>query len=379
MPRSKEDLATSLGNFIHRRFKVDIPASAWQETALPEHLKMRFAVAGPDGKTVAIGRDAALLRKVAPALSPGSPPVEVRQRWEREGITTWDFGDLPESIAADEDDTTSEVFFPALVRPEEGQTGVGLKLFNTHEEALKVHCDGVAAFLEITLAGDLRYLKRQLRLPPELARRVRFPGGAKGLEKQLYDRVLSNRLRCNLRTADAFDTHAAKVRKVLIRDGQQLIEAITPVLTTLDEVREILFGLEKPSGGQGPVAGFLRERRGEIDKLVPENFVAIYDRERLPHLARYLRAVALRSQRAVLQLDRDRPKAEEVARFTNTLQSFLEALTPRTSDRKRAALEALFWLIEEYKVSLFAQELKTAVPVSAKRLEKKVAEIRRMA
>ena len=259
MPRSKEDLATALGNFIHRRFKVDIPASAWEETALPEHLKMRFAVAGPDGKTVAIGRDAALLRKAAPALSPENPPIEVRRRWEREGITTWDFGDLPESIAGDED--AAEVFFPALVRPGEGQTGVGLKLFNTHEEALKVHRDGVAALLEIMLAGDLRYLKRQLHLPPELARRVRFPGGAKVLEKHLYERVLNDHLRCNLRTAEAFDRHAAKVRKVLIRDGQQLIEAITPVLTTLDEVREILFGLEQTSGGQGPVADFLRCRK----------------------------------------------------------------------------------------------------------------------
>jgi ATP-dependent helicase HrpA len=63
---------------------------------------------------------------------------------------------------------------------------------------------------------------------------------------------------------------------------------------------------------------------------------------------------------------------------TKTLQCFLEELTPRTSARRRAALEDLFWLIEEYKVSLFAQELKTAVPVSAKRLEKMVAEIRRI-
>jgi ATP-dependent helicase HrpA len=126
------------------------------------------------------------------------------------------------------------------------------------------------------------------------------------------------------------------------------------------------------------VAVFLQERRAEIHKLVPEHFVTIYDRDRLPHLARYLRAVALRAQRAVQQFDRDRPKAEEVARLETTLHHFLETLTPRTSERKRLALEELFWLIEEYKVSLFAQELKTAVPVSAKRLEKKVAEIRRM-
>ena len=52
MPRTRDDLATALGNFIHRRFKVDIPATAWQENALPAHLKMRFTVAGPDGEAV---------------------------------------------------------------------------------------------------------------------------------------------------------------------------------------------------------------------------------------------------------------------------------------------------------------------------------------
>ena len=85
-----------------------------------------------------------------------------------------------------------------------------------------------------------------------------------------------------------------------------------------------------------------------------------------------------RSRRALPQGDRDRPKAMEVGRFETRLRRLLEALTPRTSAGKREALEELFWLIEEYKVSIFAQELKTAVPVSAKQLEKKIGEIGRM-
>ena len=378
MPRTRDDLATALGNFIHRRFKVDIPATAWQENALPAHLKMRFTVAGPDGETVAAGRDADILRKVTPTLSGKTVPDKARRRWEREDITDWDFGDLPESITTGDAEGGGQTFFPALVRRKTDPSVVGLKLFHTPEEALQQHRDGVAALLSIALAADLRYLKRQLRLPAEVAQRVPFPGGVKAFEKQLYERVVNDRLRCNLRTAASFEAHAATVRKDLMRDGQQLIEIVTPVLSVLDEVRDTLFGLEGQSGGQGPVAVFLQERRAEIHKLVPEHFVTIYDRERLPHLARYLRAAALRAQRAVQQFDRDRPKAEEVARLETTLHHFLETLTPRTSERKRAALEELFWLIEEYKVSLFAQELKTAVPVSAKRLEKKVAEIRRM-
>ena len=98
-----------------------------------------------------------------------------------------------------------------------------------------------------------------------------------------------------------------------------------------------------------------------------------------PHLVRYLQAVALRVERAVVQFDRDQAKAEALRRWEEGLQALLGQLDARSSDRKRAALEELFWMIEEYKVSLFAQELKTAIPISAKRLETKMAEIRRMA
>jgi len=378
MPRAGEDLASALGDFIHHRFNVDIPATAWQTEVIPAHLKMRFVVAGPDGRAVATGRDAAVLRQAKPGTPAESSLDKLRRHWEREGITAWDFGDLPESIAADPKHADSLSFFPALVRSGTGQGGVALRLLNTHREALRHHLDGVSALLEIVLAGDLRYLKRQVRLPAELARRVRFPGGAEALETQLVDRLISDRLRCNLRTAEAFQNHAATVGRTLISDGRLLMDAIAPVLTAFDEVREVLFGLERQTGGRGAVVEFLQRRRGEVDKLVPANFVAIYARERLPHLARYLKAVALRAQRALQQFDRDRSKAEKVARFTGTLNRFLEDLTPRTSDRKRAALEELFWLIEEYKVSLFAQELKTAVPVSAKRLEKLIGEISRM-
>jgi ATP-dependent helicase HrpA len=378
MPRSSENLPTALGNFIHRRFKVDIPATAWAETELPVHLKMRFAVTGPDGATIAVDRDADVLQKLAPPNPPEPLPADIRKRWERNGITTWDFGDLPPSVAADVNASSDYALFPALKRPAVGNQGVALQLFASHEEALKIHMDGVAALLEIALAADLRRLKRQLRLPAAMARQVRFAGGAQVLEQQLYSRVIRDRLRCDLRTEAAFSQYAAAVRRELMTDGQQLIQAIIPVVAAYDEVRQILFELERQAGGRGVVADFLLDRREDIHKLVPDNFVAIYDRERFAHLPRYLQALGIRSRKAVQHFDRDRPKAEEIARFEIQLHRFLEGLSPRTSERKRDALEELFWMIEEYKVSLFAQELKTALPVSAKRLEKKIGEINRM-
>ena len=113
-------------------------------------------------------------------------------------------------------------------------------------------------------------------------------------------------------------------------------------------------------------------------RLVPETFVQLYSPDRFVHLVRYLQAIEIRVQRAFVNFEKDQAKAKEIGVFIAGLNTMLKELRLGTSPAKRTAVEEYFWLIEEYKVSLFAQELKTAVPVSKKRLEKKLKEILRM-
>ena len=84
------------------------------------------------------------------------------------------------------------------------------------------------------------------------------------------------------------------------------------------------------------------------------------------------------ANRAVLDLEKDREKAGKVDPYNRHLEKLLGELTPSVSEEKRTQIEAFFWLIEEYKVSLFAQELKTSVPVSRKRLDGLIDRINRM-
>ncbi len=79
-----------------------------------------------------------------------------------------------------------------------------------------------------------------------------------------------------------------------------------------------------------------------------------------------------------MDFEKDQAKAKDVKNFTDNLDKLLKKLSPIASDDKREVIEEFFWMIEEYKVSIFAQELKTAFPVSKKRLEKKLAQIIRM-
>jgi ATP-dependent helicase HrpA len=115
-----------------------------------------------------------------------------------------------------------------------------------------------------------------------------------------------------------------------------------------------------------------------LERLVPDSFINLYEIERLANIERYLRAMQIRARRAILDFEKDQAKDKEVKSVGDRFDQFLEALSSNVSDEKRRALEELFWMIEEYKVSVFAQELKTAFPVSKKRLEKKLAEISRM-
>jgi ATP-dependent helicase HrpA len=111
---------------------------------------------------------------------------------------------------------------------------------------------------------------------------------------------------------------------------------------------------------------------------VPANFIALYDAERLGALVRYLQALTIRAQRGVLDLPKDQTRAVRLKPFVDQLDAIVAGLDDHTSVEKRRAVEELFWTIEEYKISIFAQEIKTAFPVSPKRLRKQIEAIEMM-
>jgi ATP-dependent helicase HrpA len=96
------------------------------------------------------------------------------------------------------------------------------------------------------------------------------------------------------------------------------------------------------------------------------------------HIVRYAKAAGIRAQRASIDFEKDRAKQKEVQPFLGRLNEQIKGLSDHASAEKRNAVEEFFWMLEEFKVSVFAQELKTAFPVSKKRLQTKLKEIERM-
>ncbi len=382
MPKTNTSLITTLGNFIYTRFGIDIPASAWPNDLLPDHLKMRISITSPNGEELSSGRDPNILSR---HVSNKVKPVEsdafdaAKKIWERTDITRWDFPNLPERIQLKGKNTVQWLVYPGLQKADPKGKSVNLRLFLSSEKALESHKEGVAVLFALYFSKDLKFLKKALRLPKDMEKISNYFGGAARVEDMMYERIVKKLFLKNIRSKDAFFAHAESIAQSILPEGRELSDRSLPVLTSYHETRTTLYTLEAAHSTNTSVLQLLKGLRTELSRLVPETFIDLYDTGRLIHLVRYLKALSIRAKRASANIEKDRVKADEIQTFTESLNRLLKRLSQATSEEKKAAIEAYFWMIEEYKVSIFAQELKTSVPVSKKRLEERLKEIERMA
>jgi ATP-dependent helicase HrpA len=339
---------------------------------------MRISVIAPDGKELCSSREPAVLSQQKIKATQTNEFESFRLKWEKSGITRWDFGNLPEFINSPETVKTKWVAYPALVEADDDTKSVYLKLFRQQKKALAMHRQGVAGLFKIHFTKDLKILKKGLKLPKTLKAAADFFKGTANMEQRLLDRIISDLFCKNIRSADAFYSHAEEVSPILISRGQELLDHCLPILKAYHNVRKEFDKLKRANLNNQAVQNFCEDLIADLVRLVPESFVNLYDMDRLAHLTRYIKCMEIRAQRAPVDFGKDQAKARDVKIFSDRLNKMIKTLSPNASNDKREALEEFFWMIEEYKVCIFAQELKTAVPVSKKRLEKKLAQIMRM-
>ena len=375
MPQYNGSLINSLSRFLFDQLKVDIPASLWNEKDLPDHLKMRITLTDANGKEVCTSRDKGILLQSTPRTSRIEGLEAERRKWEKTGLTTWDFDDLPEIINITAKNGHSFSVFPGL---EKDNTGVNLRLFRNKEAAVESHKAGVEHLYRQYFFKDLKFLKKSLTLPPGAAEMARYFGGKKQIEDQMLDRVSRDLFFRNIRTRAVFFDYARQQMNQLVSAGQGVLKSILPVMSVYKEARSLFYSIELSAAKNPVVMGFIDELRKSLAGLVPDNFIELYSLEQMPDMVRYMKATVLRAERGRTDLDKDRKKAANVKPFTDYLNEMIGSLDPTTSFEKREAVEAFYWMIEEFKVSLFAQELKTPYPVSIKKLNHQVSRIGRM-
>lgn len=367
----EESLFEALADFVRRRFRVDIAASAWAESEIPPHLRMRIAVIGPDSRELAASRDLVSLKKKKwPAgMSTSSDRwTRAREEWEREGIVEWDFGILPEKISVGPFVTA----YPAL---EPAERGANIKLFPSEEQARESHRKGVRSLFFLRFEKDLEFVNQYVVLPDEIQTQVLYFGGKEAVEKAIIETLQKEAFERDIRSEEEFCACAESLAWDLFDISHALGEVVQEILSTFHKVRMILSEIAKGMGDNQAIKSLIEEVRQDLGNLVPKDFLTEYSLDRLKHIPRYLEAFRLRVERARHNPAKDRAKAEQASRFIQALKNLDEEVAAGTSFEKKDEVEEYRWMVEEFKVSLFAPEIKTSHPVSAKRLLIKLKKI----
>jgi ATP-dependent helicase HrpA len=359
-PRS-ESFLMATSQFIRQSYGVDIPVSAWPVKELPSHLRPRFEIVSKAGKMLGAGRD---LRELRQRIHQHDTPEEVMawqqaaQRWERYGLSAWDLGDLPERYLV-----TDVSGFPVWAYPglhvEHGE--VNLRLFRKPEEARQAGREAAPRLAERVLHRELGWLQKDLCALAKFSMLHVTLGPVDELLQTAFENIrrhLFPEPELPPRTAQGFADYVERARKELPGLAPRFVEWVGAIL----QKRQEALMCRRP----------LPNMRAEIDGLAPPQFLLRIPFAQLGHVPRYLQALLVRTERAALNPAKDAEKARRV-------QPYLEAsrgLCAKPGAQRTAQMQRFLWLIEEFKVSCFAQELGTAVPVSTKKLDEALAEAR---
>jgi ATP-dependent helicase HrpA len=361
-------LTEALAAHLHKVTGVKIPADAWQPELLPDHLRMNFKVVDGQGKVLATGRDLSALQAALGQRARTNFAELHTEQFDRQGITRWDFGDLPEQVVLERQGLHLTAY-PAI---EDRKDSVALKLFESAAHAAKALRGGVRRLALLELAQPINHLRKNL---PDIRRMCMHFSSIGNCEALKDDLILAIAERAFLgdepppRTATAFEKCKEQGHMALMSEAFALCELVDMILTEYYAVaKELKVAGVLSNGGACP------DIHEQLAHLLYRGFVAVTPLEWLIHIPRYLKAIRARLEKRRCAPARDAKRAAEITPLWRTYLKRAEA--NRAQGLHDPALERYRWMLEEFRVSLFAQALKTAIPVSEKRLKEQWERVR---
>jgi ATP-dependent helicase HrpA len=358
-PDHDEALADALREYLRTRLGDAPPAQALHDVELSRHLRMNLRVVDASGQELGMDRDVAALR----ARLSDAARLEFAAEgpdFERRGMRRWDFGELPETLTMRRDGQR-RTGYPALV---DETDGVALMLLDTREAALAATRKGVVRLIGFELGDPLsRMVKGASWTSIGMALRAVVPldrlqddlAGAVADRAYVGDDSLP-------RDRDAF---AVQVKRARTRLAAVFDAALKLTAAIASEHHALSQKIATMPPAQRMLAA---EARAQRDALVYPGFLSATPWGQLAHLPRFLQAISRRIDRYLQNPDRDQRHAAQVGAWWARYRERAES--ERRAGGVSSALDDFRWLLEELRVSLFAQELRTSVPVSLKRVEK---------
>ena len=361
-------LADELARVLRARTGIQVPPEQFSPDLVPDHLRITFAVEDAGGRVLGSGKDLGILQEqlagqVQRRMSSAAAAIE------RKGLRQWDFGDLPATFESASGGRTVQGY-PALV--DRGDS-VDLVVMTGRREADAATVLGVRRLLLLNTTAPWKRVLSSLSNAQKLA----LGNNPHGSVPALLDDALAGAVDAivlerggegagadGVRDAATFAAVLAAVRTHIATRVLTVVAEVEPVLSAAREVRLRLDSLSAPAA-----SALVADVRAQLDSLVYAGFIADTGLAHLPALRRYLKAMLQRLEKAPSSpaaLTRDAVNQEVVDRVEIAYADLLDSLPP--VERRSAPVRDVGWMVEELRVSLFANGLGTAYPVSEKRI-----------
>ncbi len=371
-------LRDALVGFLNRQSATEISAGDFSEGELPEYLRMSFRVMDDAGKILGTGRDLPVLQRKLAAHAKGSFATIHDLRFNRDGITAWDFGDLPESLKIQRF-SMAITGFPALV--EEGDV-CGLRLLPSQDAAAQSHRAGVRRLFRMEYRREVKGLANSLPEYGRMALQYYLLGPTEELKQDLAKLIVDRALfeeDAVPRKQAAYEALKHKAATRLGAIAERVGGLVGDVLQQYHQLSLLIDTQRARREGVDAFGAALSDVHDQLAFLLPRHFLLDAPFEWLEQFPRYLSGMRLRLEKlfagGASVVERDRDAMAAIAPWWSYFLQMRDRLA--SLHLEDADFVRFRWMLEEFRVSLFAQELGTAIPISPRRLEKQAEKIRK--
>ncbi|WP_410431460.1 ATP-dependent RNA helicase HrpA [Mycolicibacterium sphagni] len=355
----REPLLEALQRELHRRSGVLVPITAFDLDKLPAHLRVTFAVEATDGTEVARGKDLEVLQRQLAGSARQAVADAVASDVERRGLRAWpdDLDRLPASV---ERTVGGHIVrgYPGLV---DAGASVDVQVFATEPERDAAMKAGIRRLLRLAVPSPVKSLEKALDLRTRLVLGANPDGSLAALLDDCADAAVDVLAAQPVWTRADFAALRDRVAGALPSTTRDIVTRVQKVLAALQEVQLALPGT--PSAAQ---ADAVADIRAQLGHLVAPRFVTASGAAHLADLTRYLTAISRRLDRLAQAPQADRDRMLRVHAVQDAFHELLRALSPARA--AAADVREIAWQIEEFRVSLWAQQLGTPKPVSEQRI-----------
>ncbi len=367
-PDGKGSLYEWLAMRLRKLTGESIPLTAWNTELITDHLRMNFRVIDEQGKHLDNSRDLKSLQQKYNKTAGDSFNQLAEDELNYTGCIKWAFDELPE-IYQFEQSGQNFMGYPAII--DEGDA-VGVRILDTQEKAALQHESGLLRLFLLQLKKETKYILKNLPFSPESELVYNRLDKHSDLDKDIMSRnykddmlgliiksvfVSGRTIRNEQQFEQCLKDNKAELINIANKTGKNAVQALKHYAQLKPQVDRL------PQQDKSVI-----DVQTQLARLFYRGFLTLTADEHLKHYPRYLKAIEVRLQTMLQQSDKDQQKMQQMARFQ---QWYWQGIAKRQKNEVvNPEREAFRWMLEEFRVSLFAQQLKTAYPVSAKRLEK---------